>query len=47
MLKKSMLIVMSLLLIAFLTGCLFSAKEIVLDPDKGYTHAEKLEANNE
>lgn len=43
MLKKSTLIILSLVLTLSLTGCLFAAKEIVFDPDKGYTHANKME----
>lgn len=34
-------IIMSLILALIVSGCLFHVKEMVIDPDKGVTHAEE------
>lgn len=36
------IIVLSFVILT-LSGCFFSAKEIVLDPDKGYIHTKNME----
>lgn len=36
-------IIIAVLVLIAVSGCLFSAKEIVLDPDKGYGHANVME----
>lgn len=36
----SLQVVISILILVLLSGCLFSAKEILLDPDKGSLHTQ-------
>lgn len=43
MLKNILKILLVFLLFNTVTGCFFSAKEIVLDPDKGTLHTNKSE----